>query len=519
MMGHYCKTRFIPHWRTRFGAGLLAASLLLVSTCPGYAERLELNEHPTVPPHSPYDPGLFESPSASAATTVNDPTANKAAYEFEAFLDTVERHHPDLIQADLDRKIYSAKRLEKQGAFDPALNNTTTVSRFNSSSDIGHEQDVMESRTAVEFLTRQGTKVSLGYLLANGDIKTPVSPTGDGGEPYVSLTVPLLRGNVTNVKSVAEKQAFLSESQAGYKYYLKRLELLLKATSTYWKWVSAVQKQAIEKNLLDLAVQRRDMVIQLANAGDVAQLDVVEAEQELQTRQTRYVAAKRAVQAATLSLSLFLWNAQGQPLPAVKEAQAPTQMPNTEPVPLDELKLAKIDALRLRPEFDILEASVAISKLDRKLAANQLLPQLDAIAGTGYELGANAIDNTYKVGAQLSIPLRRRTARGQLDQAKLTLEQLSVQEKQLIQSVFVQLEDVYSQLSTTADQITATQAEVAFAKTMAEGERTRYELGDSTLFVLNRRERAWAESQQKLLDLQAQYQVALVALKAARGNL
>ncbi|MEZ4575518.1 MAG: TolC family protein [Vampirovibrionales bacterium] len=471
------------------------------------------------PPASGMDPDVIPL-MKSKEPNADKPASNKLpVMKFEDYLLLVEENHPSLRIAGINQQISRAKRIEKQGAFDPAINSKTTFNRFNSTSDIGADQEAFETVSALEFVTRQGTKVSLGYMLSDGDIKTPVKPTGDGGEPYFKLAVPLIRGAFVNPKSTEEKQAFLLEDQAAYKVYLKRLEVLLKATSAYWKWVSAERALAVEEQLLELANVRLTMVERRAKEGDLAAIDVVEAGQEVQKRQGRLARAQRNLQEATLILALYLWDANGDPLPTVKVQQSPGLASVDEKPEHTILKASKIDALQFRPELSILDLSRSITKLDKKLAFNQLLPQLDAILEPGYELGANGIDNTYRIGAQVSIPLRRRTARGRLDQAKLTLERLSVQERQLIRSIFVQVEDVYSQLITLYDRIQAATQEVELAETMAHGERTRYSLGDSTLFVVNRRERSAAQARIKLIKLKADYAVAEMALKAASGRL
>jgi hypothetical protein len=53
------------------------------------------------------------------------------------------------------------------------------------------------------------------------------------------------------------------------------------------------------------------------------------------------------------------------------------------------------------------------------------------------------------------------------------------------------------------------------AKQLETGERKRFAAGDSTLFLVNQRERATAEALGRLIDIQLEYQQALLALDAA----
>ena len=54
---------------------------------------------------------------------------------------------------------------------------------------------------------------------------------------------------------------------------------------------------------------------------------------------------------------------------------------------------------------------------------------------------------------------------------------------------------------------------------LEEGEQTRLEYGDSTLFVLNQRERFSAQAKIKMIEAQADFQQSLVRMLAVTGQL
>ena len=70
-------------------------------------------------------------------------------------------------------------------------------------------------------------------------------------------------------------------------------------------------------------------------------------------------------------------------------------------------------------------------------------------------------------------------------------------------------------IQAAVDRFRATDAEVLLAKQLETGERKRFAAGDSTLFLVNQRERATAEALGRLIDIQLEYQQALLALDAA----
>ena len=81
--------------------------------------------------------------------------------------------------------------------------------------------------------------------------------------------------------------------------------------------------------------------------------------------------------------------------------------------------------------------------------------------------------------------------------------------------MLLEVDDAWSAIQAAVDRFRATDAEVLLAKQLETGERKRFAAGDSTLFLVNQRERATAEALGRLIDIQLEYQQALLALDAA----
>jgi outer membrane protein len=110
----------------------------------------------------------------------------------EEVLQQVETHHPKLRGAQAERELASAKRLEKQGAFDPVINFGTGFLQYNSTSKRGSALNASANDVELEYLTRSGIKIFAGSRYNYGTIKSPLSSTGDGGEYYIGIKVPLM---------------------------------------------------------------------------------------------------------------------------------------------------------------------------------------------------------------------------------------------------------------------------------------------------------------------------------------
>ncbi len=437
----------------------------------------------------------------------------------EKLIAQVRDHHPILERARIELKRAEAIRLEKQGAFDARIRGDTHFLRYNSSAGIGQVQKVLESRFSIDFLTRYGIEVSTGFKRAAGDIKTPVKPTGEDGEYFLELTVPLLRGLGKNPKTAAESQAFLGQDQARLKLRQTELKLLRDALESYWAWVGAKLKWEVEERLLTLAKVRVQAIEQKISSGLLPKINLIEAKREVQRRLGRVLKAERILQKTAFKLGLFLWQDALQPAPLPEADTVPSSVP--EPLIFDEIQLerGKLSALAGRPELQALDLAQEIVTIDKELARNQLLPRLDLVLWQGYQTGSDAIEGpVIKAGVNMSLPVLQRTAKGRLHQALLALSNLDIQKKQRIQAVMIEVSDWFSQINATYDRYLAARQELEFARKLEQGEKDAFTLGDSTLFLVNRRERASGEANLKLIDILVEYHQAIAGFKSATSQ-
>ncbi|MBY0449323.1 MAG: TolC family protein [Cyanobacteria bacterium] len=451
-------------------------------------------------------------PASSAAE-------NEGKVSLKGVLKQVETYHPLLRGAELDRRIARARNLERKGAFDPIAFANTEYLRYNNPSKRGSEADSLENSFGFTLPTRLGMDITTGSRFNYGKIKSPDSASGTGGEYFVEVKAPLLRGAGINERFAAEKQARIGIPLADAAFAERRLDILRNAAVSYWDWAGSKLKLDIAQQLLSLAEIRAKQVEAQASLGDIPAIDSLEAQQEAQMRQGGIENATRSVQKACLQLSLFLWEPSGTPSVLLDISQAPSTLPEPKWTSPEETLEARQKALDARPELKGIQWRREMTEIDLALAKNQLLPKLDVIVSPGVDTGNRSIDGpTVKAGIYMSVPLLARTARGKVKIAKLSLEKLSLEQLALAQRVITQVDDAISAMNQSLKRYEAAQKELSLARRVEQGERERYTLGDSTLFVVNRRERATAEAANKLIDIQIEYQQAFATFLAVTGQ-
>ncbi|MFN7311430.1 MAG: TolC family protein [Vampirovibrionales bacterium] len=429
-------------------------------------------------------------------------------------LQWVKQTHPDLRLARLKVQQSQAKFLATQGAFDPKVSGGLEYRQFNNSSAPGKQKDAYLSDNAVSLLTRYGLIVESGYRTARGDMASSVSPVGQGGEIYTNFIMPLLRYRGTNPFSVGEKQAALDLKRAALDLQLKELQIQQKTGETYWEWVASKRLLDTSIKLLDLGKTRVFQVRKRVNAGDLPEIAFVEVQKEVQKRQGQVAKDTLNLKKTEIKLSLLLWNQEPKdgrldvlPQWSPKEAH----LPKPDALDLNTMKESgKLAMLKMHPRLLSFPISKEIAQLDIDLAKQAFLPKLDASVSPSYQLGHEGIGAALHAGIKYEVPLRYRTATGKLRYAELDLQSLDVQYLFAYQELSAGLEQVLAELEAQWGIYNASVGEWKTAQALEKGERTSFEMGDSTLFVVNIRERETADAYRKVIESEQDFHQAVL---------
>lgn len=453
----------------------------------------------------------------------------------EKMVQAVRENHPKLRAAALLTDLAQAKVLEKEGAFDPQLFVGQDFLRYNSPTAPGKAKSAGDTYAAVQIHDVAGWKLISGLRRNRGDVKSPDNLTGDVGEFFLEFKLPLLRGLGVNEKQTALEQAKVALQMADAQVRVVRLEVLLAAHLAYWDWCAAATEFRLLQQAVLLAEQRAEQVAARVQAGDLPRIDEVEARQEVQRRRESLVKAERSVQKNALKLSLYLWNSSGNAQPLPEAGEAPVLLPDAfvaslipsgalVPAPRTELAPstvgeAEVQALQARPELSLIQFQKSIVELDRRLAENDALPALDLTLGPGYDLGRESIGLTYKVGVQLTIPLATRGPDGRARAARLYTDKLELEQVLEVQRILTEVRDAASMVVKAQDRREPALESLRLALELEEAERTKFAFGDSTLFLVNQRERATLAEAAKMVEIGAEAQKGQALLQAAAGTL
>ncbi len=437
--------------------------------------------------------------------------------QLEDVLRSVESNYPPLLATLLEREVAGGAAIQARGQFDTQLGAALGADQFgyypNQRLDLGVNQN----------LRWQGAQVYGGWRIGTGDFPEyrGLDATRDLGEFRAGIKVPLLRG-----REIDERRAGLAQTELGLRLAdlsvdQQRLLVRQLAANRYWDWIAAGRRLSIAQDLLRVA-QERDQALRDAEAlGAIPRLEVTENVRQILQREAQIVEAQRGVQQAAIALSLFYRDAAGVPRIAA-DSQLPPQLPPTQTL-IEEQVIEDLNlALAKRPEIAAIATQRAQTRIDIDVASNQTRPSLDLGLGLTAENGSGPVNrgpNEVKATLTFQVPWQRRVAEGKLQQASAKHSQLTQRELFARDQVTAEVRDAASAVRAAHERTLLAAREVTVALDLADAERERFRLGDSTLFVVNLREQAAVDAELRLVAANLDYLRALTIYEQVTAKL
>ncbi|PRP68329.1 TolC family protein [Nonlabens agnitus] len=418
---------------------------------------------------------------------------------FSEYLGYVKRHHPVAKQAELLLDEGQANLLRARGGFDPKIEVDYRRKDFKGT------EYYDELAGVFKIPTWYGIEFKAGAERNEGSFLDPSLTVPDGGLYSAGVKVDLAQGLLINDRMATLRKARLFEQQTAAERDLAVNQILFDASTAYFEWWRATKEVEVYIDILDAAITRERGVIISARAGDKAAIDTVEAGVATQNRLLGLEQARVNEIKSRLQLSNFLW-LDGVPVELQPNVVPQPDLNSSIDVTLGLMgtSLSEFN-VENHPKIQALNFKLDQLDVDRQLKANKLLPKITVdynfITPDWDRLNSITQDN-YKAGLTFAYPIFTRKERGDLRLAKIKIDdaRYGLQSETLILrnkviSVFAELEGYNRQLDISSNLTTGT------AQLLA-GELRKFELGDSSLFLINSREVKFIEAQLKQLEVQ-----------------
>lgn len=444
-----------------------------------------------------------------------------------AFLSWVAEYHPVARQGRLLGVEAEALERLARGGFDPKLYGHWDEKAFK-------ENDYFAfGEGGVKIPTWYGIELKGAYAWSQVDAiyQNPERTLPETGQAVLGIKVPLGRNLIIDERRAALAQAKIIAQANEAERQAMVNNLLIDAASAYWDWSVAYNQLIIFEQALELTRVRLAGIVESYEAGDLPAVDTLETLIQVQNRELDVADAKLVYRNATLMLSNYLWTEAGEPLEITEQLRPP--LLEILPLPLlpGTRELLWEEARRLHPDIRRYEFKLQELDIDRRLAVEQLKPQLDVeynLLGEDVNfLPGPAVDNglgsllgrNYKWGVRFEFPLLLRKERGKVELARIKVQDTEYQLQRKRLEIENKINNYYNEQETLQQQVALYTNAVANYRRLLDAEYRKFDIGESSIFLINSREQSLIDAQMKLTALRGKLFKARQKLEWATGRL
>ncbi|MBO2008389.1 TolC family protein [Hymenobacter negativus] len=458
--------------------------------------------------------GLEKAPLQTTQLNGVQPGDTAKVFSLQNLADIVFANHPIVKQADLLSDEARSQVLQARGGFDPKIGSDFHRKQFG----------------GTDYYNNWGNELKIPIWLGGIDLKaiydrnvgTYVNPEGrtpSNGLAGVGISVPIGAGLLIDARRSTLRQARVMQNAAEADRVKQINEVWLQAVKDYWTWYYSVQQAALIQEGVALADRRFQGTARRAQIGDQAPIDSVEAQITVQDRQVQATQLDVDLLNARLLLSNHLWTKDGQP--AELPAYAVPQSPALDTVSRAELQRLTDFAAAQHPTLRKLEAKISQLGIEERYRREMLKPKLNVSGvllsqGDFYRSEVPSYYNfgmdNYKVGVDFSFPLFLRAERGKLQYTRIQVKETTLERQQSQRTIVTRVNSVYNTLRAYERQLALQAQTITNQRILLQAELQKFELGESTIFLINARET-------KLIDLRIKQESLRSSYEKSRAEL
>ncbi|MEZ4826675.1 MAG: TolC family protein [Bacteroidia bacterium] len=450
--------------------------------------------------------------------SLNVSAQEQMVFTHEQLMRSILEYHPVARQAQLVVTSGALNVRKARGAFDPYLYGYLDEKQFD------QKQYYQLLNTGLEIPTWFGANIKAGLEQTGGTYLNPEYTTPDAGLVYAGVSVPLGQGLFIDERRKTLRQAQIYASATEVERLSILNDLLYEASVQYWEWVNAWNQVEVFEQALEIAGTNLDAVRESYAQGDKAAIDTVEALIQLQTLEVSLNEARINYVTQTLGLSGYLWGNNNVPLQITESLIPPAfaSVPPVPPVNMDSVSQLVASLAATHPDIRAYDYKMASLEVEKRWKKEQLKPSLNLkyqflAEPIGNEVFSQFSTQNYKWGVSLSFPVFLRKARADLQLVNVYMQEtmLSQSEKTLL--LKNKAESYSRQIQNLQQQIALFSQTVVNYERMLEAERQKFDIGESSLFLINSRQNKLIDARLKWLDLNAKYQKSSVSLLWSLG--
>ncbi len=425
----------------------------------------------------------------------------------EEFYSIVLNYHPIALQAGLIAQRGELALSEARGNFDPKLVSSFSNKDFK---DVDY-YELWDSYLEVPTLLNVDLKA--GFEKNQGTYLNPEHNLPDDGLYYAGLSIPLGQGLIHNPRRIALKQAAVTREQLYAQAAQVFNNLLFDANHVYWTWYENYRKFALADRNLQLIRERYQGIRSSVLNGEMAPIDSTEALIQIQQWENALNRSEIALKNSELLMQNFIWTDSV----AIEEMLPQTTIDHSSALDM------YVNAVSNHPEWQMLLLQNTSLELDQKLKREQLKPVIDLdyqvlLGQSGSsEVGDYMVSN-YKAGLRFELPVLLRKERAQLKTVNLKLQENVLKQELEFRKMSNEVRQSYNQVLNLTGMLERQRAMVTNYQRLLDGERMKFDNGESSIFLINSRENSKIKAESDLIEMISRLGTMIGRLKWSAGQ-
>jgi outer membrane protein TolC len=401
--------------------------------------------------------------------------------------------------ADLKTDQGKAIVIQNKGGFDPVIYGNASQKYFDK------KQYYSYLNGGLKIPTWFGITVKGGYDVNDGQKLNPESYTVNTGLWNAGIEANLGKGLFIDQRRADIQQAEYMQATTMEEQKLILNQLVLDASVAYFEWYKSYQKVTIYEIALENAEMTLDNTKQNAALGDKAFVDTLKASIQVQERQIKLSQSRLELYSKKEMVNTFLWQDKFVPL-EIDTAISPINPTQIKPDAPDNIE----QLVNNHPEILIAQNKLSINKIDYRLKKESLKPTVKLkYNALSSDLGQGVVQDysieNYTWGASISYPIFTRKERGALKLYDIKTKEQTAKIADKSAAIKYKILTAYEQIVSMEEQLAIREQVTLNYQLLYQAEKTLFDTGESSLFLVNTRELNWINAQVKLVELQAVY--------------
>lgn len=341
----------------------------------------------------------------------------------------------------------------------------------------------------------------------------------------VTVSQPLLR-NAGSGAALANLRVARSQSESAEWAYRQLVYDTLTFTAlAYHDLVRARETYRVAERSLELAMQLVSDNRKREQRGAMSVQDVVEAEARAARRRDAMIGTKRTVLNAENRLRRLIYDDfSSAPSGEIQTYSVTQTAPDVEI-----LREIAGKALENRPDYRQAVLSLDQRRIEFGLERSRALPAVDLVASYGFsgvdDTFGNSVDqiwdaenDSYSIGAVVSVPLPNRTRTARRRVAELEIQRAELLLYDLEQEILRQLDDSIRGIEIAVERVAASRHTRELQEKSLEAEEKRLRVGSSSTFLVLEQQRQLGDSELRELTAVADLAASLAEFYRLTGH-